>query len=80
MVRPVGLLSFPVIKPRFHPVRLGNSGLKVSKIILGCMSYGTPGWQGWVLEEAESVKHIKAAYVVIYLCFSMADHCYHLQI
>jgi hypothetical protein len=24
------------------PVRLGNSGLKVSKIILGCMSYGKP--------------------------------------
>lgn len=30
-------------------VRLGNSGLKVSKIILGCMSYGTPDWQQWVL-------------------------------
>ncbi|KAJ3572987.1 hypothetical protein NP233_g2725 [Leucocoprinus birnbaumii] len=44
-------------------VRLGNSGLKVSKIILGCMSYGTPEWQGWVLDEAESLKHIKAAYV-----------------
>lgn len=26
-------------------VRLGNSGLKVSKIILGCMSYGSPEWQ-----------------------------------
>ncbi|KAJ7694739.1 aryl-alcohol dehydrogenase [Mycena olivaceomarginata] len=26
-------------------VRLGNSGLKVSKIIFGCMSYGTPGWR-----------------------------------
>jgi hypothetical protein len=44
-------------------VRLGKSGLKVSKIILGCMSYGTPEWQGWVLEEEESIKHIKAAYV-----------------
>ncbi|KAL9708761.1 hypothetical protein Ac2012v2_007916 [Leucoagaricus gongylophorus] len=43
-------------------VRLGNSGLKVSKLILGCMSYGTPGWREWVLEEAESIKHIKAAY------------------
>ncbi|KAJ3575321.1 hypothetical protein NP233_g1173 [Leucocoprinus birnbaumii] len=43
-------------------VRLGNSGLKVSKIILGCMSYGTPDWQGWVLPEEESIKHIKAAY------------------
>lgn len=24
-------------------LRLGNSGLKVSKIILGCLSYGSPG-------------------------------------
>ncbi|KAG9017564.1 hypothetical protein FRB90_000769 [Tulasnella sp. 427] len=43
-------------------VRLGKSGLKVSKIILGCMSYGTPEWQGWVLEEEEALKHIKTAY------------------
>ncbi|KAJ2916904.1 hypothetical protein MD484_g3516, partial [Candolleomyces efflorescens] len=43
-------------------VRLGNSGLKVSKIILGCMSYGTPEWQPWVLGEEEGLKHIKAAY------------------
>ncbi|PPQ74709.1 hypothetical protein CVT26_007560 [Gymnopilus dilepis] len=43
-------------------VRLGNSGLKVSKIILGCMSYGTPDWQAWVLQEKESIEHIKVAY------------------
>ncbi|KAF7338216.1 Aldo-ket-red domain-containing protein [Mycena venus] len=43
-------------------VRLGNSGLKVSRIILGCMSYGTPEWQAWVLPEEEGLKHIKAAY------------------
>ncbi|KAL4244349.1 NADP-dependent oxidoreductase domain superfamily protein [Abortiporus biennis] len=43
-------------------VRLGNSGLKVSKIILGCMSYGTKEWQGWVLDEEEAIKHIKFAY------------------
>ncbi|KAF8193698.1 NADP-dependent oxidoreductase domain-containing protein [Pholiota molesta] len=43
-------------------VRLGSSGVKVSKIILGCMSYGSPEWQSWVLEEEESIKHIKAAY------------------
>ena len=42
-------------------VRLGSSGLKVSKIILGCMSYGSPEWQAWVLSEEESIKHIKAA-------------------
>ncbi|KZP14872.1 aryl-alcohol dehydrogenase [Athelia psychrophila] len=47
-------------KPRC--VRLGTSGLKVSKIILGCMSYGTPEWQSWVLPEEEGIAHIKAAY------------------
>ena len=43
------------------PVRLGNSGLRVSKIILGCMSYGSKDWFGWVLPEEEGLKHIKAA-------------------
>ncbi|KAJ7046898.1 aryl-alcohol dehydrogenase [Mycena alexandri] len=33
-------------------VRLGTSGLKVSRIILGCMSYGTPEWQTWVAYDA----------------------------
>jgi hypothetical protein len=43
-------------------VRLGTSGLKVSRIILGCMSYGDPKWGGnWVLPEEEGMKHIKAA-------------------
>ena len=42
-------------------VRLGNSGLKISKIILGCMSYGDPQWQEWVLPEEEAIKHIKYA-------------------
>ena len=26
------------------------------------MSYGSPEWQGWVLNEEESLKHIKYAY------------------
>ncbi|KAI5479806.1 aryl-alcohol dehydrogenase [Pseudohyphozyma bogoriensis] len=43
-------------------VRLGQSGLKVSKIILGCMSYGQKQWQEWVLEEEESMAHFKAAW------------------
>ncbi|MGH8909091.1 MAG: aldo/keto reductase [Egibacteraceae bacterium] len=32
-------------------VRLGSTGLKVSKICLGMMSYGDPGWRDWVLDE-----------------------------
>ena len=37
-------------------VRLGSSWLKVSQIILGCMSYGSPEWRNWVLPEGESIK------------------------
>jgi len=47
-------------------VRLGNSGLKVSRIILGCMSYGDPTWEGWVLGEEESLEHIKTAYALLF--------------
>ncbi|KZV72892.1 aryl-alcohol dehydrogenase [Peniophora sp. CONT] len=43
-------------------VRLGKSGLKISKIVLGCMSYGSSSWQGWVLDEQTSLEHIKYAY------------------
>lgn len=46
---------------RCSTVRLGNSGLKVSKLILGTMQYGSKEWQGWILEEEEAIKHIKAA-------------------
>jgi hypothetical protein len=54
------LLLVPVLM--LLPVRLGQSGLKISKIVLGCMSYGNPKWGGsWVLEEEEASKQIKAA-------------------
>ncbi|RYG47799.1 aldo/keto reductase, partial [bacterium] len=37
-------------------VRLGYSGLKVSRICLGCMTYGAPdrGNHAWTLNEGES--------------------------
>ena len=35
-------------------VNLGKTGLKVSRICLGCMSYGNPKWRDWVLDEAAS--------------------------
>lgn len=43
-------------------VRLGNSGLKISKVILGTMSYGSKQWQDWVLDEEESLPLIEHAY------------------
>ena len=43
-------------------VRLGNSGLKVSRIILGTMQYGDKEWADWVInDEEEAFKHIKFA-------------------
>ena len=35
-------------------VRLGKTGLKVSRLCLGCMTYGTPAWREWVLDEDSS--------------------------
>jgi aryl-alcohol dehydrogenase (NADP+) len=42
-------------------VRLGHSGLKVSRICLGTMTYGTPEWRPWVLDETESRPFLKRA-------------------
>ncbi|KAG8982912.1 hypothetical protein FRB93_007733 [Tulasnella sp. JGI-2019a] len=54
-------------------VRLGKSGLKVSRLILGCMSYGSPNWQPWVLGEEEGIKQIKQAYDLGINAFDTAD-------
>ena len=42
-------------------VRLGAAGLKVSRLCLGTMTYGTPAWRPWVLDEAASRPFIKRA-------------------
>ncbi|KAK8174056.1 NADP-dependent oxidoreductase domain-containing protein [Phyllosticta citrichinensis] len=43
-------------------VRLGKSGLKVSKVILGCMSYGSSDWAKWVLDEEAALPLLEHAY------------------
>ncbi|KAH8725074.1 NADP-dependent oxidoreductase domain-containing protein [Phaeosphaeriaceae sp. PMI808] len=43
-------------------VNLGKSGLKVSKVILGAMSYGSSEWAPWVLNEEESLPLLEHAY------------------
>ena len=42
-------------------VNLGRSGLKVSRLCLGMMTYGTPQWRSWVLDEAASRPFIQRA-------------------
>ena len=34
-------------------VNLGSTGLKVSRLCLGTMTYGSKNWREWVLEEEE---------------------------
>jgi aryl-alcohol dehydrogenase-like predicted oxidoreductase len=41
--------------------RLGNTGLRVSRLCLGMMSYGDPKWRDWVLPEAEAAPFVRAA-------------------
>ena len=44
--------------------RLGKTGLEVSRICLGCMSYGDPNWRPWVLDEETARPHFKRALAV----------------
>lgn len=56
-------------------VRLGKSGMKISRIVLGCMSYGYKEWGPWILDEAEGIAHIKAAYNLGINAFDTANSC-----
>ncbi|KAK6209821.1 hypothetical protein QIS74_11405 [Colletotrichum tabaci] len=43
-------------------VRVGKSGLKVSQVILGCMSFGDKNWQPWLLDKDEALPILKYAF------------------
>ncbi|KAG2152536.1 NADP-dependent oxidoreductase domain-containing protein [Suillus bovinus] len=47
-------------KAQYRP--LGKSGLFVSVPILGAMSFGSPKWAPWVLDEEPSIEIMKAAW------------------
>jgi len=42
-------------------VNLGRTGLRVSRLCLGAMTYGTPEWRPWVLDEEQSRPFIAKA-------------------
>ena len=42
-------------------VRLGSTGVKVSRLCLGCMTYGTTAWRPWVLTEDAARPFIRRA-------------------
>ena len=52
---------------------LGRTGLKVSRICLGMMSYGTPKWRDWVLPEDASRPFIERALELGINFFDTAD-------
>jgi 1-deoxyxylulose-5-phosphate synthase len=54
-------------------VNLGRTGLKVSRICLGMMTYGTPEWRKWVLDEEQSRPFIQRALEAGINFFDTAD-------
>jgi len=53
--------------------QLGRSGLEVSRICLGCMTYGTPKWRPWILDEVDSRPFYKKALELGINFFDTAD-------
>ncbi len=54
-------------------VNLGNSGVKVSRICLGCMTYGSSEWRPWVLDEEASRPFFRRAWEAGINFFDTAD-------
>lgn len=54
-------------------VSLGSTGMKVSRICLGAMTYGSKSWREWVLDEEASRPFIKQALELGINFFDTAD-------
>jgi 1-deoxyxylulose-5-phosphate synthase len=54
-------------------VHLGSTGLQISRLCLGCVTYGLPEWREWVLDEAASRPFIRKALDVGINFFDTAD-------
>jgi len=54
-------------------IRLGNSGLKVSRLCLGMMTYGSSKWRKWTLDEEQALSFVKRALEAGINFFDTAD-------
>ncbi len=54
-------------------VRFGSTGMKVSRLCLGCMTYGSSSWRDWVLDEDASRPFIRQALDLGINFFDTAD-------
>jgi aryl-alcohol dehydrogenase-like predicted oxidoreductase len=52
---------------------LGRTGVTVSRLCLGCMSYGDPKWRNWVLDESASRPFFRRAVEAGINFFDTAD-------
>ncbi len=52
---------------------LGKSGLKVSRLCLGMMTYGSSKWRNWVLDEDQALPFVKRALEAGVNFFDTAD-------
>ena len=56
-------------------VPFGTTGIKISPIIVGCMSYGDSKWGDWVMDDEDKVFEIlKFAYDQGLRTFDTADY------
>jgi 1-deoxyxylulose-5-phosphate synthase len=58
---------------RMQSISLGKTGLKVSRLCLGCMTYGSKKWRPWVLEEEEARPFFRRAIEAGINFFDTAD-------
>lgn len=54
-------------------VNLGKTGMKVSRLCLGMMSYGSKKWREWILEEDEALPFVQRAWEAGINFFDTAD-------
>jgi aryl-alcohol dehydrogenase (NADP+) len=54
-------------------VNLGRTGMKVSRLCLGMMSYGSKKWREWILEENEALPFVQRALEAGINFFDTAD-------
>ncbi|MBK1794086.1 aldo/keto reductase [Devosia sp. WQ 349] len=54
-------------------VNLGRTGLKISKLGMGCMTFGSPTWAPWVLDEERSRPILEKAVDLGINFFDLAD-------
>ena len=54
-------------------INMGSTGLKISRLALGCMTYGSKRWRSWVLDDIESQPFIRRAWELGINFFDTAD-------